>query len=707
MTVRQARSFCRICPGGCGVIVDIDDQRQLVLSVRPDRDDQHSGGYICAKGVMLPEAHNDASRLTHPLKRMPDGTFQPIPLEQALDEIAEKLRVLMDRYGPNSVATFRGSQNYFNILANRMVPDWLRAIGSRSAYSTVTIDQSSKTVTAGRLGYWEAGQQAFENSDVIMIVGGNPLVSLCVFGTPMANPVKGFRQARRRGMKLIIIDPRRTETARIADIFLQPRPGEDAAIAAGLLNIILTQGLEDKDFCARYVSDLDLLRAAVAPFTPDYVARRADVPAELLYAAAHAFAGAKRGCVFTATGPSMAPHSNLSQHLYEVLNVVCGRYNRAGDRIRNPGVLGARVPRIAQVIPPMRSWEKSHRSRFRDAGMLGNEMMSAVLPDEILTPGDGQVRALIVDGANPVNVIPDQIKTAKAMESLDLLVTIDPYMTNTAKLSHYILPPKTYFEREDTLPLEFETVLMPFPYQHYTPALGPPPNSEVEDDWYIFWALAKRLGVVIDFMGVPLDMEARPSNADLFAILTRNAQVSLAEVQKHPSGKIFDIPEQIVQAPDADNGARFDPAPEDIRREMDRVLAESWSVSAFSHRLTCRRMRDIMNTQYTALPTTRRRHPFNPAYFHPGDLKALSLKPGDKVDIVSDHGRVRVIAASDPDLRPGVVSMTHGWGPLPGGDAGYENGGSSTNLLISTERDYEPINAMPRMSAIPVNILPV
>jgi anaerobic selenocysteine-containing dehydrogenase len=380
MSLRQAHSFCRICAGCCGVIVEIDDLGRAV-SVKPDKANARSNGFICAKGVQLSEAHNDPSRLLHPLKRADDGTFHRIELERALDEIGAKLSAVIDRHGPTAVAGFRGTQNYYNVLASRMMPDWLRALGSPAFFSTQTIDQSAKWVTADRLGRWNAGRHLFEESEVAMIIGGNPLVTLAVFGSPMADPIRSYREAKARGLKLIVIDPRRTETARLADVFLQPRPGEDPTIAAGLLNIILKEGWHDQDFCAQYVKDLDGLRRAVETFTPDYVAQRADVPVEMLLAAAKLFAfDSKRGCALTSTGPSMAPRSNLSEHLYECLNVICGRFVREGERVANPGVLSAPIDRTAEVIAPTRSWEQGYQSRTRNTGTVNGEMMSAVLP---------------------------------------------------------------------------------------------------------------------------------------------------------------------------------------------------------------------------------------------------------------------------------------------------------------------------------------
>jgi len=716
MSATEVKSFCRICIGACGMVLTLDENRRII-AIRGDKEHPASQGYVCVKGLQAPDAHNGPQRLTNPLKRMPDGTFQRIALEQALDEIAEQLRRIIERDGPDAIAAFRGTQSGLNSTANYMLPAWLRAIGSPSFFSTMTVDQSAKWVTVERLGTWAAGRHPFHDSDVLMVIGGNPLVSISTVGFDTINVARRIKEAKARGTKLIVIDPRFTETARHADLFLQPRPGEDPAIVAGLLRIILSERWEDREFCARYVDNLDGLRRAVQPFTPDYVEARAGLPAGQLRAAAELFAWpAKRGAAMAGTGPDMAPHSNLAEHLIECLNVVCGRYLREGERVPNPGVLSPSKPRRARVIPPHRSWEKGHQSRIRGVGMLFGEMMAGIMADEILVPGKGQIKALIVDGGNPVNSLPDQRKTVRALSSLEMLVTIDPIMSNTARLSHYVIPPRLQYERAD-LPTtrDYETLFFHVPFSQFTPGVAEPPaGAEVVDDWYVFWALAKRLGRDIIYDGVPLDMSKPPATEDLITIVTRNSRVPLDEIRKYPGGKIFDADPQYIE-PAKDSGGRFAVIPPDVADELAAISAETIDPSGatnsngqvFTHRLSVRRMREVSNTMYQELPAIRRRRPYNPAWMNPRDREALGLAAGDQVELVSDHGCIRAIVQDDETVRPGVVSMSHGWGPLPDEAMDCEKEGSSTSLLVSSERDYEPINAMPRQSAIPVNIVRV
>ena len=708
IATHEKLSFCRTCMGHCGMVVTVDDEDQLV-GIRADRHDEQTLGFACFKGLQAVEAHNGPARILHPLKRQADGTFARIDLETALDEIAAAIRAIVDQDGPDAIAGYRGGGAFFNASACTLLQDFLGAVGTPKLFSSVTIDQSAKMVAPGRLGMWLPGVHPFPSSDVTMVIGGNPLVSIT--NLDLRNPMKRLKDAKARGFKLIVIDPRLTETAKFADIFLQPLPGEDCTILAGMLRLILAHGWEDKEFCAQHVADLATLKAAVGPFSPDYVARRADIPVEKLFAATEAFAHAKRGPAISATGANMSPHSNLAEHLIGCLNIVCGRYVREGERIENPGVIYPRYPRPAQVIPAARPWENGPKSRIGGFGMIGGEMMTGVMAEEILQPGPGRVRAMIVHGGNPVSAVPDQRKVVEALKALDLLVSLEPYMTPTAKLSHYILPPKLMYERSD-LPLWlYEMLLYPIPFTRYSDAVAKPPKgSEVSDEIYVFWALAKRLGLQMTVTGVPVGMDEPPTVEDSLKIAARYAPVPWDELKTYPRGAVFEGEAQYAAPADPATAGKFTLADPDIVIEIAEVAAETVAPGRvasngklFTHRIASRRHRDRFNSLGNLLSGVKKRVPYNVAYLNPGDMAEKSVETGDWVELISDSGAVRAIAEGDETLRPGVVSLTHGFGDLPD-STDYLTDGVSTNLLISTDRDLQTINAMPRMSGIPVNI---
>jgi anaerobic selenocysteine-containing dehydrogenase len=521
----------------------------------------------------------------------------------------------------------------------------------------------------------------------------------------MFNATKQMKMSKARGMKLIVVDPRRTETAEYADVFLQPQPGEDATVFAGLIRIILKESWHDTQFCDRYVSGIAQLSAAVEPFTPSYVQSRAGLSPELMRRAAEVFArDGRRGIATTGTGTTMAPHSNLADHLVECLNVVCGRMLREGERVANPGVSTPYRPFRAQVVPPNRTWDIGHHGNT-GFGTLNGEMMSATLADEILTPGDGRIRALVIAGANPAVCLPNQRHAVKALRALDLLVAIEPYMTASAKLCHYILPPKLQYERTDvTFGPMLEQILNPLPFQQYIPAIcTAPAGSEVCDDWYVFWSLAKRLGMPLEFAGQRLEFDVVPTTDELLTIMLRGSRVPFEEIAKYPEGRIFDVSDQFVEPGQPNQNTRFEIAPHDVIEEIASVAAERLGNDGYAYRLAVRRMRDVSNSLGQNFAASLRRGAYNPAFIHPEDLQALNLESGDAIQIQSAFGCISAIAESDDTLRPGVVSISHCWGGLPG-ERSDEQKGSSTNLLITTESRVESINAMAWMTAVPINV---
>ncbi|MFA7555421.1 MAG: molybdopterin-dependent oxidoreductase [Spongiibacteraceae bacterium] len=706
--IQQHKSFCRICTGHCGVIAETNANGHLV-SVKGDKGDSQTLGFICSKGADAVDSHNSDQRITAPLKRMPDGSFAPISREQALTEIAEKLTAIVAKNGPNAVGAYRGSGGFFASASVPVVNAWMSAIGSYQMYSNLTIDQSAKWIAMGRMGYWPAGTHSFGTSDVCMVIGSNPLVSIAGSTFDTRNPLKRIRAAKKRGMKLIVIDPRRTETAEYADVFIQPLPGNDAAIVAAIINIIISEGWQDQAFCDTHVADFEALKTEVKRFEPAAVEKLADIPTGTLRHAAEVFArDAKRGSAGTGTGPSMSPFSNVMEQLVGCLNVICGRYVRAGETIDNPGLILGWKPKPAQVVDIGRSWESGPKSRVGDFGTIGGEMVTAKLADEILTPGDNQIRAFFSVGGNPVAAIPDQKKVVKAFQSLELLVCLEPFMTPSAELADYILPPRMPYERADIHLAIFETAIYSDPYGRYSaPIASPPEGSELCDEWYVFWALAQKMNLSLSINGQALDMTGPMSDDSLLKIITANAPVDFDTLKAATTGYLH--PEGVKALPaDPATMGKFTLMPADVVGEMDELWQacqsdQSLRDQGFSHRLTSRRLRHRFNTVGHYSPYLKRLIPFNPAYMNPDEMSAQGLNEGDLVTIRSDHGVIKARVAADAGVRQGVVSMTHCFGNSKSDDD-YDTYGSSTNQLISSDSDLQSINAMPRMSGIPVAI---
>ncbi len=688
------------------------DEKDRIVDIRGDKDQPMSRGYACAKGLQVEQSHHGPDRLLRPLRRTSGGDFEEITLVEAFDDIAERLKSVMTSRGANAIGMYTGGGSAFNAAWLGIQSAFMQAIGSSQLYTTLTIDQSAKVISFERMGGWGAGTHDLEEAEVVLILGVNPLVS---HGLPImaADPVRRIKRARAAGTKIITIDPRRTETAHFADLALQPLPGQDVAIMAGLIRLVLTNGWEDRDFCSRHIGPLRMaqLRAAVEPFQIEMVESRAGLEPGQLSAAAQMFArDASKGSAYAGTGPCMAPFGNTTQHLVDCLNFICGRVKRAGDRALTD-MIGPLRPLHAEVIPPARSYASVPPSRIRGAGAVGGEKLTSTLAEEILTPGDDQLRAMFVVGANPIVGIPNQHLITEAFRALDLLVTIDPFMTETARLSSFVLPPAMMYERAD-LPLSLAGYpLYPENWTQYTPAaVSPPPGSDVMEETLMMWEIARRLGVSINFDGKQkLGLDRPPLREDLLAIRLRGSRFTIDDLKALPSGIVVEAPDLIIQEARPDADSLLDPMPADVAQEIADFLASESLCSAdnargtgrFSHLLSTRRMREIFCSTGRHLPEVRKRRPYNPAFLAPQDMAEMQLSDGDRISISSEFGSVVAIAQADSGLRSGVVSLAHGFGGLPGDEL---DGAACVNLLIDTREHIEAINAMPRMSAIPVNI---
>jgi len=712
--VETRKTFCRVCHAACPVLVDIEDDRR-VIAVRGDRDDPVFGGYTCIKGRQLPEQHHHPDRLRSTLRRTDSG-FEAIASSDALDDIAARIRAIVAEHGPRAVASYTGTGAFQNSTSVPVAAAWHAGFDSPSFYTSVTIDQPAHRSAALRLGAWEAGWHNFTDADVSLVIGYNPLVSSYgpAGGLQGTNPFVKLREAKERGLQLIVIDPRRTETATFADVWLQVRPGEDPTLLAGMMRHILANNLHDQGFCDRYVNQLDDLAVAVESFTLDYVAERAQVDAGDVARAAELFAAGPKGAAGTGTGPNMAPHSMLTEHMALTLNVICGRVLRPGDTMESGAFLTPGDTRRAQVIAPSDPAPGAPH-RMRDLRGQPGEMLTNSLADEILTPGEGQVRALIVSGGNPVVAWPDQAKTEAAMRNLDLLVVIDPRMTPTAELADYVIAPRLELERADVPHIMDRRI--PGVYTNYTSAV-----LETDDDllaeWEVFAGIAARNATPIALPGgvIPsTDGHIDPSVDDdtILDLVYADARISMDEIRASHGTVHADNPVRIVEGDPSATG-RFAVAPPDVVAELAQVRTEAdsgasltgYSPNEFPFRLASRRLKHVLNSLGRELSVLARAGTTNSAHVHPDDLEALGIADGDLVTITSPHGEIVGVAAAGDDVKRGVVSMSHAWGLGSTSDADVRVEGVATNALSATDDGYDPITGMAVQSAIPVRISP-
>ncbi|WP_340317948.1 molybdopterin-containing oxidoreductase family protein [Rhizorhabdus argentea] len=700
-------TYCRNCAAMCGL--EVTEEAGRITDIRGDRAHPISKGYFCIKGMATRDFHNGEDRMLNSSRRNGQGGFDPISAEAAMDEIHQKLSAIIAEHGVESVALYYGTGANCNVTSVPAAKAWADALGTPYIFSSMTLDQSAKWVTAGRMGVFLTGKHKAPDVDAVMVVGSNPAASHASYGLTSPNAIKHARDAQRSGMKMIVVDPRRTETARTADFHLQLHPGQDAALFAGLIRMVLDRGLEDKAFCARFTTSLDRLRAAVDEFTPDYVAARTGVGVELLEEAVRIFTGARRKSALSGTGPNMAPDSNLAEHLIEAFTAICGGYRRAGDMIRNVGYYGGGAV-TESVLPPDRSWERGPKLRTVDTGPVGGEFPTALLPSEISGNATGKIRALIQVGGNLVKALPQPELVIPLLSELELVVSVDTRETATGRLAHYQIATSGHYEHHDlTVGMDY---MLPATFAQVAEPILPRPQGVIED-WQFFHGLARRMGKTLhikrpffgvahrDIPGPACTVGDETTTEDIVRWMADTGRGSYDDLKNMPHGRLFNEAEAVATAQMEDDGSRLDLCPQDVEAEIYAVRGSDDDVAGYPFRLISRRLIEVMNSAYTAAAQTRRRFPTNPIFMNEADMTRLDVIEGGQIKLRSQSGAVVIgRVRKDSGLQPGVISMCHGWGnPEVSGD---QDPDAFSGRLPSLRTELQTINFMPRLSAVPV-----
>lgn len=707
-------SMCRLCLAYCGIRVTLRDGRAVAVAGDPEH--PLSRGYTCEKGRALPDQLGSPHRLLHTCARGPDGRHHRVAVADATDDIARRIGALLDRHGPRSVAIYYGTGSAAYPATMEVSRAFVRAIGSPMAFAPASIDQPGKQIATSLHGRWGGHTYTFATADVWMFVGTNPVVSMWG-GMTVTDPLRVLRRAVRDGLRIVTVDPRRTELAALSEVHLRPHPGEDATLLAGMVRTLLDGGHHDHAFCADHVQGVEALAAAVAPFTPDVVERRTGVAEAEVRAAVDVLRSSPRGAVTAGTGANMTPHGTLTESLVLGLHTLCGFWRRAGEVVTNPGVLIEPHEFRAQpepAPPPFGDVEMRARPlRLTSAGMP-----TAALADEILHDGPERVRALLCLGGNPVAAWPDQGRTIDAMRALDLLVCFDIRMSATARYADYVVGTKFMLEVPQVTSTErglraygATSSLFPVPFAMYTPAIAaPPPGSELVEEWEVVLGVAHRLGLTLEVYGERLAPGDRPTTDELYDIIFRGTRVPLDTVRGYEHGHVFaDAPPVRVLPADPDVALRLEVAHPITLDQLARLADRPDPVPTpdLPYRLIVRRMREAKNSSGIDIDALKRRHRTNPAFMHPAELGRLGLADGDAVEIRSTRASVHAVVATDAGVPEGAVSMAHAWGDGPERDAEFREIGACTGRLVDNHTEVDEITGMPWMTAIPVAVTPL
>ncbi|MFE1345318.1 molybdopterin-dependent oxidoreductase [Streptomyces sp. NPDC058757] len=687
-----APRICPLCEATCGLVLTLDGSR--VTGARGDRDDVFSRGFVCPKGAAFPQIDGDPDRLRAPLVRE-NGRLREASWEEAFDTIAARIRPLIEEYGPDSLGIVLGNPNVHTMAGALYPPLLLRATGTSRLFTASTLDQMPKHVAAGLLfgDPFAIPVPDLDRTDHLLVVGANPLDSNGSLCTAPDFPGR-LAALRRRGGTLTVVDPRRTRTARLADRHLAPRPGTDALLLAALVHTLFAEDLADPGPLADRTEGVDQVRDAVREFTPEAVAPACELDPGTIRAVARELAAAPAAAVYGRMGSSTVAHGTLANWLVDVLNVLTGNLDRPGG-VLFPRSATAPAPRPAG---PGRGFLLGRRhSRVSGHPEVKGEFPLAALAEEIDTPetgtpGKGRIRALITIAANPVLSAPDGLRLDAALGTLDLMVCVDPYLNETTRHADVLLPPPPPSQSA-----HFDFALNGFAVRdqvRYTPAAVPlepgrmdeceiharlvlaasgmhgAPASAV-DDLAVDAALAKavvqphspaygadpkefaaaltgesgaerRLDLMLRLgpYGLTLDeLKARPHGIDLGPLKPR-----LDEVLKTRSGRIELLPAPIAA---------------DLPR-LRAALAAAPEPGAL--RLVGRRHLRSNNSWLHNTPALTGGSNRCTLQVHPDDAARLRLADGAPARIKGAGGELTAEVEVTGAVRPGVVSLPHGWG---------------------------------------------
>ena len=715
---RTVHTFCRYCLAACGVDVTVEGGR--VVKISADKQNPHSWRDFCAKGRTAHQVVEHPRRLLAPMKRVGDR-YVEAGWDEAISDIAARLNAVIEEGGPDAVGAYYGNPAGYSSTNLMFMNGWLDAVGTHNRYAVGSVDQNALHVVAEKMygSSLMVPVSDVDNCDYFVLVGANPAVSAWNWLESVPGGWRRTLARQQQGATVVVVDPVRTETAERADIHVAVRPGQDWALLLAMVTIILDEGLHHRGDCTNLATGVDRLRGLTADVDLADLARRCDVPLAVITDVARDFATAERAMLVTRTGVSLHLAGTVAEWLGQVLNVITGRMDRPGGRRFEAGYVDAL--RLADL-----AGAKPHRSRLRGRDMVAGAHALSELPDEITTPGRGQVRAMVINSGNPVVSGPEGAKLDHALSTLDLLVAIDFVQRESHRHAHWLLPAVHWLERDDLL--AFTSSLHDEPYVHYgVRAVDPPVLAR--EEWRIFTDLA--LAMKRPLFGAR-GLNAFVAASRRLAKLTRRPalefgpywihrlliatsrkvngrRIRWADVLAHPHGWVLG-PREFGRFRDAlrtdDKTVHVAPAEFVARaRELLRQAPPS-PPDGYPFQLANRRHRHSMNSWLNDLPGLHPAGKGTQVVIHPEDALALGISDGDAVRVSSAVGEVELTASVDDQPRRGVVIIDHGWGSRvfdPAGGSEPLSYGVNRNLLVDGAQ-VDPLSQTAALNSSYVNV---
>lgn len=699
--MEKTLGVCNLCEAICGLELTIDGGR--VTGVRGNPEDPLSRGHICPKGVAIGDIHADPDRLRHPVRRVGTGAearWEEISWDEAFDLVAERLAAAVNK-DPDSLAIYLGNPNVHSLGSMTHGVTLAGAFRTRNHFSATSVDQLPHQLVAHLL----YGHQLLipipdiDRTDYFLVFGANPMASNGSLMTVPDFPGRR-RELRERGGRMVVVDPRRTETAKVADEHVFVRPGTDAWVLLALVHTVIDSGLTDPP---EWLDGLDAVADAVAEFTPERAEAMSGVPAATIRRIATEFATAPRAAAYGRMGVSTNEFGTVCQWALQLLNLLTGNVDREG---------GVMLPTPALDLVKLGLLGRGHVGRFasrvRGVPEFSGELPVSVMREEMETPGRGQIRSLLTVAGNPVLSTPDGSALERAIDGLDFYVAVDIYVNETTRHADVILPPTSALERD-----HYDLVFHHFAVRNtarFTPAVFTKGRDQ-RHDWQIFREIGLRTMKRLDRkpgLRRRLELEARlrPSPTFLIANLLRfRSPVRLTDLRKSPAGvDLGPLQGGLFPARLMTRGKRVDAAQPLVLEDLGRLRSQTPPAEGELQLIGRRHKQDCNSWMHNSerLTKGRERHQL---LVNPADLDVRGLASGDVVTVTSRVGAVEVEALASDDMMPGVVSLPHGYGHQRDGvrlGRATQVAGVSINDLTDPERLDVSGNAA--FSGLPVTL---
>jgi anaerobic selenocysteine-containing dehydrogenase len=718
MSKRVVHRTCTLCEACCGIDVHVDGDE--ITRIQGDDRDPLSRGYFCSKAWALKDLHEDPDRLRYPLRRCASA-WERLGWDDALAFAAEGIRAVQRRYGEDAVALYQGEPLVHNLGGVLFADTLAAALGAKKRFSANSLDQFPRQLAC----HWMYGSGLFvpvpdvDRTDYMLIIGANPVVSN---GSLMTAPGMETRllRIRERGGRVVVVDPRRTETAEIADEHHFVRPGTDALLVAALLHTLFAAERVAPGRLAPVVQGLDAVRACLADLTADAVCDRVGIDAHTIRAMALSFADAPSAVCYGRMGTNTVPFGTTTSWLIDVLNIVTGNLDRPG---------GAMFPQPAVDIVGLQPKTQRGRwaSRTRATPEFMGELPAATLAEEIDTPGDGQIRALVSLAGNPVLSSPAGHRLSEALQQLEFMVSIDFYRNETTRHANVILPPVGPLQRD-----HFDVVFDLFAVRNtarWSPAVFEP-DAGGKDDADILLSLAGRLfrgrggsgratalalragaalgGRRCARLALDLALRAGPYGSGL-RFWQNGLRLKTLRRQRHgiDLGALRPcLPDRLPVRADG-TASRIDLAPEELVADLAR-LRESLKNPVAEMTMIGRRERRTVNSWSHNLPSLVRGRQRCVLHLHPDDARLRHVADGDRVRVTSRVGAVELPVELTDDVMPGVVCLPHGYGHHRDGmglRVAEQHAGVSANDLTDPA-EIDPLSGNAVLNGVPVDVEP-